>query len=56
MKVTYTLSSGATSTAYLDESPEQQDGPAVFSGVDKHTDDPVTVALTDGGWVEVPSS
>lgn len=56
MKVAYVTTSGFTSTAYLDMDPEQHEGPMVISGVDKHTDEPVTVALTDGGWVEVPSA
>lgn len=56
MKVSYVTASGSTSTAYLDDQPEQQDGPAVFTGTDKHTNEPVTVALTDGGWLEVPSA
>lgn len=55
MKVAYVTTSGFTSTAYLDESLDRMDEPAVWAGVDKHTDEPVTVALTDGGWVQVPS-
>lgn len=55
MKVNYFTASGVWSTAYLDTDPEQPEGPAVFTGEDKYTGAPVTVALTDGGWLEVPS-
>ncbi|AKA61772.1 hypothetical protein SEA_MAIH_33 [Streptomyces phage Maih] len=56
MKVSYVTATGSTSKAYLDESPEDTEGPAVFTGTDKHTDEPVTLALTDAGWLEVPSA
>jgi hypothetical protein len=56
VKVSYTMMNGATSTAYLDDDPRDHCLPAVFNGVDRYTDEPVTVVLIDGKWVEVPSA
>ncbi|MFI8351288.1 hypothetical protein [Streptomyces sp. NPDC085596] len=43
MKISYLCLSGSTSTAYLDEAPDE-DQLDQLAGLDKYTDEPVTVA------------
>jgi hypothetical protein len=50
-KIEYHLLNGATSDAYLDD--EIPEGREILTGVDKHTDQRVTVRWTGDRWVQL---
>jgi len=55
MKVTYRMTNGAPSVAYLggDDEDAQVDRSETLRGFDKYSYQRVTVRLTEEGWVQV---
>ena len=51
-KIEYHMPNGFTSDAYLDH--EIPEGRETLTGVDKHTEERVTVRWTGERWVQVP--
>jgi hypothetical protein len=52
MKVTYTTTTGAMSTAYLDDEWADADR---ATGTDKYTDQPVSLLWSGHQWMEAPN-
>ena len=50
-KIEYVLPNGFTSDAYLDE--EIPEGREILTGVDKHTEERITVRWTGERWVQL---
>lgn len=53
-KIEYQLPNGFTSDAYLDD--EIPETPEILTGVDKHTDAPITVRWSGERWVQLETS
>lgn len=49
-KVTYTCLEGHVSQAYVEDEPSVY---GIYSGEDRHTEVPVLLEPTDGGWFEL---